>query len=289
MKAALALALVVGLAAPARAADPQAAIKARIADGERRYADQDYRAAIELFRSVLNDSSSTRDQRARAYEYIGESWLILGKRQRAREAFEDLLSIDPHYTLSDPSHSPKLREFFEEVRAGFIPGYARSSAGEAELEHTAPAGAVAGRPVEIAAVVTRGSSQTKHVVLHWRRQGLLSFNAEPLRSDESRWSAQFVPPREIADYTVEYWLEARAAGDRVVARVASPESPIALPVKGVPAPREAPLVWYKRWYVWAAVGAVVAGVAIGVTVAETATHAPDGTLPPGKVTLGLRF
>jgi hypothetical protein len=285
---ALAIALVLSLAAPSLA-DPQSAVKARIAEGEKRYADQDYRQTIEIFQSVLNDSSSTRDQRARAYEYIGLSWLILGKKPRAREAFEDLLSIDPHYTLSDPSHSPKLREFFEEVRSSFVPGYARAAVGEAELEHAAPTGAVAGRPVEVTAVATRGSSLVSKVRLHWRRQGLLEFHAEALRSDGGRWRAEFTPPRETADYTLEYWLEASDAGDRVVARVASPQTPIAIPVKGVPAPREVPLVWYKRWYVWAAVGAVVAGVAIGVAVAETATHAPDGSLPPGKVSLGLRF
>jgi len=47
--------------------------------------------------------------------------------------------------------------------------------------------------------------------------------------------------------------------------------------------------WYKRWYVWAAVGGVVAAVAIGATVAATAQRAPTGSLPPGQVSLGLRF
>jgi hypothetical protein len=286
---ALVVALVLAVAAPALAADPQAAVKQRLSDGEKKYADQEYRASIELFQSVLNDSSSTRDQRARAYEYIGLSWLILGKKQRAREAFEDLLSIDPHYTLTDPSHSPKLREFFEEVRSTFVPGYARSNAGEAELEHTAPGGAIAGRPVELEAVVTRGGPEVKKVALHWRRQGLLTFNEEKLKLEGGKWTVQFAPPREASDFTLEYYLEARDGGDRVVARVASPQSPIALAVKGAPAPREVPLVWYKRWYVWAAVGAVVAGVAIGATVAATAAKAPDGTLAPGKVTLGLTF
>jgi tetratricopeptide (TPR) repeat protein len=286
----LAFALVVLLALPVcaepPAPDPQAAVRSRMADGEKRYADQEYRAAIDIFQSVLADSTSTRDQRARAYEYIGLSWLILGKKQRAREAFEDLLSIDPHYTLSDPSHSPKLREFFEEVRATFVPGYSRAAAGEAELEHSAPAHALAGRPVELIAVPTRNAQLVKGVTLHWRRPGLVTFSAVSLRAEGGRFVASFTPPREPADYSLEYYLEAHDAKDRVVARVASPQSPIALPVTGN---REGPTAWYKRWYVWAAVGAVVAGVAIGATVAATAEKAPDGSLPPGKVTLGLSF
>src|SRR5437899_3320347 len=103
----LSLALTVAVAAPALAADnPQDAVRARLSEGEQRYQDQEYRAAIEAFGAVVKDPVATRDQRARAYEYLGMSWLILGKKPRAREAFEELLAIDPHYTLSDPTHSP---------------------------------------------------------------------------------------------------------------------------------------------------------------------------------------
>jgi len=281
------LALAVALhSSTARAADPAELVRSRLAEAEKRYADQEYRAAIEACHAVLSDQVATRDQRARAYEYLGLSWLILGKRARAREAFEDLLAIDPQYTLSDPSRSPKLRQFFDEVRASFVPGYQRGS-GEAELEHAAPSGAVAGRPIEVAALVTRGAPLVAEVTLHARRQGLLQFTVETLRAEGGRYTLSFAPPRETADYLLEYYLEARDAKGRVIARVASPERPIALPVRGVPAPAATP--WFKRWYVWAAVGGVVAAAAIGATVAATAQRAPSGTLPPGQVSLGLRF
>jgi tetratricopeptide (TPR) repeat protein len=268
-----------------RAADPAELVRSRLAEAEQRYADQEYRAAIEACHAVLSDPVATRDQRARAYEYLGLSWLILGKRARARDAFENLVAIDPQYTLSDPSRSPKLRQFFDEVRASFVPGYQRGS-GEAELEHAAPSGAVAGRPLEVAAVATRGAPLVAEVTLHARRQGLLQFTVEKLREEGGRFTLSFVPPREAGDYLLEYYLEAHDAKGRVIARVASPERPIALPVRGVPV---AATPWYKRWYVWAAVGGVVAAVAIGATVAATAQHAPSGTLPPGQVSLGIRF
>jgi hypothetical protein len=267
-------------------ADERASAEQRIADGEKRYADQDYRAAIESFNAVLGDSASTREQRARAYEYLGMSWLILGKKSRAREAFEDLLSIDAHYTLSDPSHSPKLREFFEEVRTRFLPGYGKAP-DEAELEHSAPAGAVAGRPLELSAQATRNAKLVVAVVLHARRQGLLGYSAENMHRDASgRFTLAYTPPREASDYNLELFLEARDGKGRVVARVASPERPIVLPVKGAPLP---PTPWFKRWYVWAAVGAVVGAAVIAGAVAGTAQRAPDGTLAPGRVSLGLRF
>jgi tetratricopeptide (TPR) repeat protein len=285
---ALLLVLAVALAAPALAADnPQEAVRARLAQGEQRYQNQEYRAAIEAFDAVVHDPIATRDDRARAYEYLGMSWLILGKRAKARAEFEELLAIDPHYTLSDPTHSPKLREFFEQVRTSFVPGYGKS-AGDAELEHEAPTGATAGRPLEMQVVVIRGAPLVHGVTLFARRQGLLEYAAAPMHGDAGRWKLSYTPPREVADYTLEYYVEARDEQGRVVARVASPERPIPLAVRGV-AVVSGPTPWYKRWYVWAAVGAVVAGGAVAGAVAGTAEKAPKGSLPPGTVSLGLRF
>ncbi|MDB4967530.1 MAG: hypothetical protein JWN44_3219 [Myxococcales bacterium] len=283
---AVAVALGAGIPTPAAAAeDPQDAVRARLAEGEKRYQDQEYRAAVEALTAVVKDPVATRDLRARAYEYLGMSFLILGKKPRAREAFEELLAIDPHYTLSDPTHSPKLREFYDDVRASFVPGYGHSG-GEAELEHDAPTGATAGRPLEIKAVVIRGAPLVQSVTLHARRRGLLTYGANAMRGQDGRFQSSYTPPRENDSYTLEYYVEARDEKGRVVARVASPERPIALPVQGAPIP---PLPWFKRWYVWAAVGAVVAGAAVGGIVYGTSERAPRGSLPPGQVSLGLTF
>ncbi|HEY2744367.1 MAG TPA: tetratricopeptide repeat protein [Polyangia bacterium] len=278
---ALAAVLVLAVAAPAFADD------ARMKEGLERYQNQEYRVAVELFDAVVHDPVVTRDERARAYEYLGMSWLILGKKPKARAAFEELFAIDPHYTLSDPSHSPKLREFFEEVRSSFVPGYGKSE-GEAELEHAAPTGATAGRPLEMEAVVIRGAPLVRAVTLYARRQGLLAYATAPMHGDANRWKLSYAPPRDTTDYTLEYYVEARDDKGRVVARVASPERPIPLPVHGVPIV-VGPTPWFKRWYVWAVVGAVVAGGAVAGAVAGTAEKAPKGSLPPGTVSLGLSF
>ncbi len=202
---ALAVALVAIVALPAYAEggdNPQDAVRARMSEGEQRYQNQEYRAAIEAFDAVVHDPIATRDDRARAYEYLGMSWLILGKKPKARAAFEELLAIDPHYTLSDPSHSPKLREFFEEVRSSFVPGYGKG-AGEAELEHAAPKGATAGRPLEVEVVVIRGAPLVRQVTLFARRQGLLEYTATAMRGEGGRWKLRYTPPRDVADYTLE--------------------------------------------------------------------------------------
>jgi hypothetical protein len=231
---------------------------------------------------VTRDVAAPRALRARAYEALGMAELILGREARAREAFEDLLAIDPHYTLNDRSKSPKLRDFFESVRASFVPGYAKAPA-EAELEHAAPPGAVAGRPFEIEASVVSGARAVARVTVHSRRQGLLAFAADEMAGGGGRWRLNLEPPGDIADYTLEYYLEGTDGSGHVVARVGSPSAPLALPVKGAPQP--APL--WRRWWVWTlAAGVVVVGAGLGVGVGlATSAHAPEGSL--GHVTLGL--
>ena len=267
--------------AVAHAGDPQ--VKRRLAEGEAHFREQDYRGALESLQLVVGDPVATVEERARAWEYVGLSWLVIGKKQKAREAFEELLAIDAQYTLSEPSRSPKLRAFFEDVRGSFVPGSRRGLA-DVELLHSAPAAAQAGRPLEVAAQVSRGAPIVEDVSLRARRQGLLTFDARHMRrEDDGRFRLTYSPPRDSADYVLEYYFEARDDKGHVVARLASPERPLSLPVHGMPTP------WFRRWYVWAAVGAVVAGVVVGVALAESAQHAPSGSLAPGKVDLGLRF
>ncbi len=282
-----ALAAVILLSAFPATADPVAEAKAKLAEGLRRYDAQEYKKAVDLLTQVTRDAAAPRALRARAYESLGMALAILGRQERAREAFEDLLAIDPGYQLSDPSLSPRLRALFESVRKSFVPGYARGAA-EAELMHAAPPGAVAGRPLELAATAVAGARAIAVVMLRWRRQGLLGYHAEAMQGAGGRYTAKVLLPDEVADYTFEYYLEGLDGQNRVVARVGSPEAPLALPVRGAP-----PLVpWYRRWWVWAvAAGVVVAGatIGVGVGVGVSANRAPEGSLPPGHVTLGLRF
>jgi len=266
-------------------ADPVAAAQARLQEGLRRYDAQEYKKAVELLTQVTRDASAPRALRARAYEALGMALLILGKQERAREAFEDLLAIDPGYKLSDPSRSPKLREFFETVRRAFVPGYAQGAA-EAELEHAAPTGATAGRPIELDATAVSGARAVALVVLHWRRQGLLGYRAQPMNGAGGGWQANLTMPEETTDYVFEYYLEGLDGKNRVVARVGSPEAPLALSVKGAP-----PVVpWFRRWWVWTLAASVLAAsatIGIGVGLGVSANRAPEGSL--GHVNLGIRF
>jgi len=266
-------------AARARARDAGAGIRARLAAGRAAYAQQDYREAIRALRPIVKHPAATRAQKVTALELTGLSMLIIGQTDAARATFEDLLALDPGYVLTDPSQSPKLRRFFEEVKRGYLPDY--RGGGQAALEHTAPTGALAGRRLEMAAVVIEGAPAVTSVALWWRRRGLLEFREAAMtpRRRGGGFAVALTPPADRASYVLEYYLEARGPAGAVVARAGGPDAPLALTVRGAAGGGRA---WYQRWYVWAGAAALGVGVTAAV-IASSGDQAPEGSLPPGFV------
>jgi hypothetical protein len=78
---------------------------------------------------------------------------------------------------------------------------------------------------------------------------------------------------------------------KVVHRSGPPESgrPATRERSTTPIEPKPPSPWYTRWYVWTVAGVVVVAVIAGVAIGVTEGQAPTGTLPPGKVTLGLEL
>lgn len=268
---------------PVATAAPSASdrVNKRLARGLELFGELEYRQCIRELAPVPKDPAATRAQRLRALELIGQSHLILGDEARAREAFQDLLAIDPGYQLRDDTGSPKIRDFFDAVKRAYVPGF---DAGHvSELAHSAPEGAVAGRRVELAVEVTGGPEHVKSMVVLVRRRGVLGYGKgiELRRLDEARWRARFDAPASGDAYVLEYYVEARNIAGGAVGRVGGPETPLALTVA---AGHERTRPWYqRRWYVIAG-GAALVGIGTALLV-TSGGDAEDGTLPPGRVTL----
>jgi hypothetical protein len=281
--AAAVLVIMAATASPVAAQSKKAELEARIEEGFRLFGDLEYRAAIDELRPVRLDPAATRAQKLRALELIGISHLILGEKTRATEAFEDLLTIDAGYQLRHDEDSPKIRQFYDTVKASFLPGFEAGQ--EARLELAAPPGAQAGRAVEIEAVVRVGLERVKEVVLRWRRSGVLDYTDTPMHragGEGTRWRARFVPPSSRAAYAVDYYVEAKNAAGGPIGRVGGPETPLSLEVRAGEGDAARP--WYTRWYVIAG-GAAVIGVAAAAVVLSSGEDAPDGSLDPGRVSL----
>ena len=151
----------------------------RLERGLAQFNDLEYRQAIRTLGPVPRDSAATRAQRVRALELIGLSHLILGEEGPARDAFQDLLAIDPGYQLRDDSGSPNIRAFFDQVKRAYVPGFDPSMT--AELDHAAPRGATGGQTLQLDIRVIEGKDQVKEMQIQWRRQGVLDYQSAPAR------------------------------------------------------------------------------------------------------------
>jgi hypothetical protein len=277
-RALIVLLLVFG--AVARADDGPQAIETFLARGQKLFDDQEYAAAIQALGPVTRDARATRAQRLRALELIALSEFIRRDEGGARATFERILDIDPGYQLRDTSGSPKVREFFDKLKAQLVPGFDPNAG--ADLEHAAPTAGTAGKPVELEVRVTRGN--VVDLILGTRRRGELSYKVTPLAPrGGNRWHVRVVPDASQKPYVLEYYVEARDAGGGTIARIAAPDQPleIALAAGGVDVVAKRP--WYARWYVIAGAAVAAAGVT-GIAIEASRGPGP-GSLPPGSVTV----
>lgn len=263
---------------PARAATGPVA--RALTKGKQAFDKQEYERTLKLLQPVVTAPQATISQKIDALELLGLSYLILGDSKRAREAFENLLGLDPAHQLRDPTGSPKLQQFFLAVKERFLPGFDASK--RAQLEHRAPRRAEAGRRVELAVQLLSGGA-VRSIVVRWRRAGLLTYRDVRARKRERSWVAAFLLPRDSVDYQLEYYIEGRSKAGHALARLGSPGHPLTLAVSGVRSERSAPL--YKRWWFWTAIGAAVVGGTVAAFVLFR-ERAPEGSL--GTVTLNQR-
>ena len=281
-RALIVFALIFFIAAPARADVDAQTIEQYLVRGKQLFDELDYAGAIQTLAPVTRDARATRAQRLRALELTALAHFIRNDQSAARATFERILDIDPGYQLRDTSDSPKIRQFFEDLKKQLIPGFDPTAG--ADLEHAAPTAGTAGRTIELDVRALRGADRVFEIVLATRRRGELAYKLAPATPrGGAQWRARVVPDLSPKPYVLEYYVEARDAGGGALARIAAPDSPleIALAAGTVETRRATP--WYGRWYVIAGAAVVAAGLT-GLAVA--ASRGPDpGTLPPGSVSL----
>lgn len=81
------------------------------------YRNLEYRQAIRAVEQLLDDDPKPSEEvRIEALEILGKSYVILGDTERARRAIAALYQLQPLYEFRDLSGSPKLKQFFLDVR-----------------------------------------------------------------------------------------------------------------------------------------------------------------------------
>jgi len=259
-----------------------------LGEGKRLYGELDFAGAVEALRRALGVPGIPDNVRIEALEYLGAAFAVLDRPAQAREAFLEMLRMDPYHVLREPSGSPKITEIVEAVRASLVTDAALDP--ETRLRATLPRSGTVGRPLEI-------------VVRNEGRRSVASVRVFSRGSGDEGWAVTAatrvgetfrvtLPARDAPD-ELELYAEARDTRNRVVARAGEPFTPLGITIRGGGAgsggggPDDgASGSIFSRWWFWTIVGAIVAGATVGIVLVTTSgTQAPAGTLPPGRVEL----
>lgn len=258
--------------------------RAMLDQGRTHYAELEYGEAVTSLTRALTLAEHDDALRAEVLEVLAITYFVMDREEAAREALGQLFALDPYYIVREPSGSPRVARFVENVRERRVRDAAIDAG--ATLRTELPRAARADVSVEIA--ITATPPVTRVAVVYrtdtsasWQR-----LEAAPT-AERARYLAVLPALGEASE--VALYVEGRDARGRLVSRDAGPLAPRLLEVTS-PARRAADAgqvdVLREPWF-WIVVGAVVvgAGVGIGVGVALSDGGVPSGTLSPGVIQL----
>lgn len=256
-----------------------------------RYADAE-RALTEL--EARTDL--TPAQRNEALEI--RAIILIARRQNApaNEVLRRLYARDPDHRLIDRDAGPNVRAAFERVQASHPPVATVTLENEtaAELEQR--------QSVPIAVRLGEGADIVHELRVSYRNGAEGAFERVIMRFDEERTlgRTRLPQPEGREAYQVQYFVEALAPSQAVVATLGSEAEPLSVSVpeevvapvavgnvdaQGNPvAPAGGSVA--EEWWFWTIIGVVVAGGAVGLGVGlGMSEQVPGGTLGSGRLTL----
>jgi tetratricopeptide (TPR) repeat protein len=241
------------------------------------YLEQEYEEVIQLLQPAVERRHEVGVTLSiEAHELIGLSYLILGEKASARDAFLKLLALDPYHQLQDPSESPKLKRFFEPLKASFLREYLARH--PRHLSPLAPTKTKAGRKIALGIRIEKDLHLYQRTTLYWRRAGQPLYTGQIMQGAKT---SLYLPP-SASDYRLEYYIEGVDREGHLLGRLGTAKEPQGIFVEKVPA-KTKPL--YRRWWFWMGLGAVVAGGITATLIIFNADEAPPGTLEPAPIPL----
>jgi hypothetical protein len=240
------------------------------------YRKLQYVDVVKRLERALKVKRNTKGQLCEIYSLMGTVHVVLGKEKAARRAFKQLLTIDPGYSL-DPGISPKILGLFQRVKRELAPP---------ATFRTKPR--VYTRPGEYPRVQVELADPGKTVeqVDLWCRDPKGKFRRKTMKSHSKGRYSGYLPVKAEeypGGFRLAYFIQAKGSQGKILAGQGSQAKPFIFTIPATPPPVEKPVAvsspWYKKWWIWTAVGVVVVGVSVGVGVAASdSTDVPVGSL-----------
>lgn len=254
-----------------RACVPRPDAHTALAQGAKALAAFQVDSALALLRRALAAIPHTHRDYEKIYEQLGIAYAYLGRTRDAMRAFDMLLALDPGHLLSY-TLSPKATFVFERARK-----QAQAETPPA-LSVTWPHNLEVGRPIPVdVGVIADPKHMLDRATLYVRRKGAPRYRALDMRlPPPGRYHRVELPAvRAHRPQALEVYATAFDRAGNAVLTWALPTRPRAIDLRYTP-----PVPWYRKWWVWAAVGGVVAAGT------GTAVYLVGRSLPS---TIGLGF
>lgn len=241
------------------------------------YRKLQYNDVVKRLERALKIKGNTKGQLCEIHSLLGTVQVVLGNQEAARRAFKELLKIDPGYSL-DPGISPKILGLFQQVKRELAPPVTFSKKPRVFTQ--------AGEYPRVQVVLSDQGKVVDRVEL-WCRDPKGKFRRKDMKSHSPGRYSGYLPVKAEEypqGFELAYFIQAKDSEGGILAGQGSQAKPFVFTIPAIPPPpKEEPVEvsspWYKKWWVWTAVGVVVVGVAVGAGVAASdSSDVPLGSL-----------
>jgi tetratricopeptide (TPR) repeat protein len=236
------------------------------------YENLQYKESLDKLKAAIRVKGISRGMVVEIYKYMGFVYIIQGQKQNARRAFELLLKMDPNYEMNPLLTSPKMLDFFNEVK-----GEQRKK-DRVIMQHTPVPESPAAAEVEVKAYVVDLQKKLKSMKLFFRKRGDPTFAEVTMGATrdvgKGEGSLTFVgnipfvwTVYEENELFIDYYLAGLDDRGNWLANAGSPKEPLTFRMNLMAGElpdgaRKTPLV--KSWWFWTIIGAVVVGAGAGI-------------------------
>jgi hypothetical protein len=167
-------------------------------------------------------AAQTHGRLALVYDALGDS-------DNALLEFIAALEIDPSWTIPKAYKTPQLDKIFANAKSTVGTTGTPTPSGGDILSHVPVEEAPQGKTLIITA--TTGSAKVKQVTLAYRPEGKDSFTQVAMTQAGDDWEGT-VPAAQMRGGSVQYYLEAKGSGGKVLAASGSDDSPHIVSITG---------------------------------------------------------
>ncbi len=242
------------------------------------YYEGRYQKAQKLLKQALNSGRLNKTRRTGAMQYLAFCQVALGKNNRARDTFNDILDAHPAFRLPAGT-APKILKLFEVVKAA-------RPAPEllADIHHEQPSSGRPDSPTRIEASV-ENMPKGGALYAHYRHNEASPFSRLEMRpTPEGHYRAILPAAPAGKSQELSYYLALKDAQGQAKGALGSSAEPLRVPMRNETAggDKDKPKIKKEEsstWWIWAVVGTVAVGAAAGVAIALTL---PGNDEPTGR-------